>query len=141
LNFTGSRAPLHEALKARIFGAPARAHLCARPGSPFFRTMIVVHFSSSGSPSRPAILDSLFPILRRAMLFLTKDFKMPKRRKAVAVDPANTETLDRKQSTSASLAQFKRSSSFEVRPSQRLCPSDGVDPGPAGFDWNDLKPF
>jgi len=75
------------------------------------------------------------------MLFLTKDFKMPERREAVAVDPANSETLDRKQSTSANVVQFRRSSSFEVRPSQRLRPSGGFDPGPAGFDWIDLKPF
>jgi hypothetical protein len=86
-----------------------------------------------------AILDSLFPILRRAMLFLPKDCKMPKRLKAVAVDPAKSVTFDHVQSTSANVVQLKRSFSFEVCPGLR--PSDGGDPGPAGFDWIDLKPF
>jgi hypothetical protein len=75
------------------------------------------------------------------MLFLTKDYRMPKRLEAVAVDPAKSKALDCKPPTSANVVQFKRSSSFEVRPSQRLRPSDGGDPGPAGFDWDELKGF
>jgi hypothetical protein len=72
---------------------------------------------------------------------LTKDHKMPKPRNAVAVDPAKSKTLDRRHSTSVDVVQFKSGSSLEVCPSQRLHPSDGGDPGPAGFDWKELKPF
>ena len=103
--------------------------------------MIAVRFRSKAGPNYSAISNIPFPILRRAMLFLTKDYKMPKRRKAVAVDPAKSITLDRKHSTSGNVIQFKRSSSSEVRPSWRLRPSDGANPGPAGFDWIELKPF
>ena len=74
-------------------------------------------------------------------LFLTKDYKMPKRRKAMAVDSAENESLDYEHSTGANIVQFKRSSSFAVRPAQRLHSFDGGDPGPAGFDWNELEPL
>ena len=59
---------------------------------------------------------------------------MPKPRKAVAVDPAKSKTLDRKHSTNVNVVKFKLGSSLEVRPSQSPR-SDGGDPGPAGFDW------
>jgi hypothetical protein len=75
------------------------------------------------------------------MLFLTKDYKMPKRREAVAVDPAKSKTFDSKHSTSANVVEFNRSSSIEVHPSQRFRPSNDIDPGPAGFDWIELKGF
>ena len=61
---------------------------------------------------------------------------MPRRLKAVAVDRAEP-----CKHSSANVIQFKRSSSFEDRASQRLDLSDGGDPGPAGFDWNELKRF
>lgn len=65
---------------------------------------------------------------------------MPKRLEVVAIDPAKPKTLDCKLSTSGTVVQFKRTSSFEVGTPQRLCPSGGGDPGPAGFDWNELTP-
>jgi hypothetical protein len=101
--------------------------------------MVAVHSRFKASPSCSAISNVPFPILRQAILFLTKDYQMPKRHKAVAVDPAKANTLDCKHSTGANIVQFKRGSSFEVRPSQRLRPSDGGDPGPAGFDWHELR--
>jgi hypothetical protein len=80
-----------------------------------------------------------FPIFMSDNLFLTKDYEMPKRLKAEAVDPAESRSLER--STRANVIQLERGFSFEVRPSQRLHLSDGGDPGPAGFDWNELERF
>lgn len=111
-------------------------------GAAFLSHMFVGTFFANGAPTvHSAVSNILFPILRRAMWFLTKDFKMTKRRQAVAVDPAKSKTLDRKQSTSQNVVQLRRGSSFEVCPSRRLHPFDGGDPGPAGFDWKELKPF
>ena len=74
-------------------------------------------------------------------VILTMDFEMPKRRQSVAVDPAKSKTLDRKQSTRENVVEFKRSFSVRVQPSQCLHRSIGGDPGPAGFDWIELKSF
>ena len=102
--------------------------------------MIAVRFAPKAEPGYCSAISNIpFPILRRTMLFLTKDYRMPKRLEAV--DPAKSKALDCKPPTSANVVHFKRSSSFEVRPSQRLRPSNGGDPGPAGFDWDDLKGF
>jgi hypothetical protein len=64
---------------------------------------------------------------------------MPRRRKAMAVDPAKSKTSDRKRA-SENIVQFKRKSSLRVRPSQQRRQSDDGDPGPAGFDWKELEP-
>jgi hypothetical protein len=105
--------------------------------------MIELHIRSKASlkPLCSVIFEYFVSDLCRPTLFSTKDYKMPKRLKAVAVDPAKSNILDYEHPTSANVVQFVRSSFCEGRPSQRLRPSDSGDPGPAGFDWQELKPF
>ena len=83
--------------------------------------------------------DFLFLDFPGSDAVLDGGFEMPRRHRTMAVGPAKSKSVDRKHA-SDSVIQFKRSSSSKVRRSQSMRRSGGVDPGPSGFDWKELKP-